>query len=625
VRWVRRDVLLVSLDLAIAFTAYLAPLVLRFDGAIPHGYWHAFLRLVPAILVLQLVANHLFGLYGQMWRYASVREARRVMGAALCGGAATVLVGYAVWQRLPLPLSVLILGATLTLMGLGTIRFQSRLFGFRRREQIGERRRVLLVGGGDAGDMVLRDIIRNPGLGLDPVGILDDDIRKHGRRMHGVTVLGGRRAIPDLVSRFDVSQVLLTIPSATSELVREVASLCELADVVLRVLPAVRETVRGRVTARDVRDLSIEDLLGRSQVETDLEAVQAMLRGRRVLVTGAGGSIGAEIARQVASCEPSALILLDHDETHLHDAVAELQDAGLYADPMVDLTAEGDVAGVHSALVDIRDQDRILWTFMKYRPEIVFHAAAHKHVPVLETHPTEAMLTNVLGMAHVVDAAMATDVERFVLISTDKAIHPVNVMGASKRLGEQISRSLDADCISCAVRFGNVVGSRGSVIPTFVRQVDRGGPVTVTDPTMTRYFMSVQEAVQLVLQAAALSTGGEVFTLDMGEPVNILELARRIIRLSGRIPGKDIEIKIIGPRPGEKIAEEIVDLDEERLPSGHDGIVVSRPPSPNRAVLRQAIRELEALAAAGRNDELAQRMKVLARGDAVPGAVEVAR
>jgi FlaA1/EpsC-like NDP-sugar epimerase len=347
-----------------------------------------------------------------------------------------------------------------------------------------------------------------------------------------------------------------------------------------------------------------------------------MLRGRRVLVTGAGGSIGAEIVRQVASFSPSLLVLLDHDETHLHYCIGTLQDAGLLdVGHLVDLREGAEVLGVQTALVDIRDQDRILMTFMKFRPEIVFHAAAHKHVPMLETHPSEAMLTNVLGTAHVVDAALATGVNRFVLISTDKAIRPVNVMGASKRLAEQIGRSLDGECVFCAVRFGNVVGSRGSVIPTFVRQVAHGGPVTVTDPTMTRYFMSAQEAVQLVLQAAALSTGGEVFTLDMGEAVNILELARKIIRLSGRVPGKDVPIAITGPRPGEKIAEEIVDLDEERVPSGHPGIVVSRPPSPDRAVLRHAIRELEWLSGAERSDELAERMKALARGDVQPSSV----
>jgi FlaA1/EpsC-like NDP-sugar epimerase len=605
-------VALASLDAAAIFCAYLVPLVLRYEGNVPARQWRQFLVFLPVALASQLLSNYVLGLYGQMWRYASVQEARRVLLAGMLGAVVTVIGGTAVARELPLPVSVVLLGPTLVLLGIGAVRFQSRLFGSRRRAVDEDPSRVLLVGAGDAGSMVLKDILRNSSLDLVPVGLVDDDPRKVGRSMHGIPVVGNRQAIPRLVQRLRVDQVLLTIPSATSDVVRDVASLCEKADVMLRVLPAVRETVGGRVSVRDVRDVSIEDLLGRQQVQTDLDAVATLLRGRRVLITGAGGSIGSEIVRQVAACEPASLVLLDHDETHLHDAHADLQSSKPAHGTVIDLTDPNDDRGVHLALVDIRDQDRVLWTFMKHRPEIVFHAAAHKHVPVLENHPAEAMLTNVLGTANVVDAAVATGVARFVLISTDKAIHPINVMGASKRLAEQIGRSIDRDCVFCAVRFGNVVGSRGSVIPTFFRQVERGGPVTVTDPTMTRYFMSVQEAVQLVLQAAALSNGGEVFTLDMGEPVNVLELARRIIRLAGRVPGKDIEIAIIGPRPGEKIAEDVIDLDEERLPSGHPSIVVSRPPTPDRAALRSTLHELENLAVAGRNVELAARMKALA-------------
>ena len=602
------------LDSAVIFSAYLVPLVLRFDGRVPARRWHDFRLFLPAVGGVQLLANYVFGLYGQMWRYASVQEARRVLLAGLSGAAASIFVGFVLWGRFLLPLSVLLLGPMLVLLGIGAVRFQSRLFGSRRRSAESDQTRVLLVGAGDAGSMILKDILRNASLNLVPVGMVDDDPRKRRRAMHGVSVLGGRASIPDLVKRLAVDQVLLTIPSATSDVVREVASLCELADVTLRVLPTVRETVGGRVSARDVRDLSIEDLLGRQQVETDLEAVAALLRGRRVLVTGAGGSIGSEIVRQVAAFEPASLVLLDHDETHLHDALADLETFGS-GDRVIDVSDSRDEQGIHTALVDIRDQDRVLWTFMKHRPEIVFHAAAHKHVPMLEDHPAEAMLTNVLGTANVVDAAVATGVTHFVLISTDKAIRPVNVMGASKRLAEQIGRSIERECVFCAVRFGNVVGSRGSVIPTFFRQVARGGPVTVTDPSMTRYFMSVREAVQLVLQAATLSKGGEVFTLDMGEPINVMELARRIIRMSGRVPDKDVPIVIIGPRPGEKLSEEVVDLDEEPLPSGHGSIVVSRPPAPDRAALRMAFRELENLAVAGQNEELSSRMKTLAAGN----------
>ncbi|HEY7607070.1 MAG TPA: nucleoside-diphosphate sugar epimerase/dehydratase [Actinomycetes bacterium] len=600
--------------------SYLLTLALRFDGSVPDRYWSSFWRFLPVAVAIYLVVNKLGGLYGQMWRYASAQEARRIILTGCVAGVAvvnaSVLVGLATDGRglRALPLSVTIFGAVLTLLGTGAVRFQSQLFAPRRPAPEVERRSVLIVGAGSAGSMILKDLLRSPSLGWHPVGLVDDDRRKVGRRLHGVPVHGPRAALPRLVKELDVDVVLLAIPSATSELVREVAALCEQAQVTLKVLPSVHETVGGRVSVRDIRDLRIEDLLGRQQVDTDLEAVKAMLRGRRVLVTGAGGSIGSEIARQVASFGPASLVLLDHDETHLHDAVMSLDE---FTEQLSEATGVVDLATaemrLETVLADIRDRERVFSVFVKHRPEIVFHAAAHKHVPVLEEHPAEALHTNVLGTANLADAAVANGVGHFVLISTDKAINPVSVMGTSKWLAEQVVRSLqDGHSVLCAVRFGNVLGSRGSVIPTFFRQIAKGGPVTVTDARMTRYFMSVQEAVQLVLQAAALSTGGEVFTLDMGEPVRILDVAERLIRLSGRIPGRDVPIVITGVRPGEKLAEDIVAPDEEQVPSGHPAIVVSRPPVPDRAVVHRALAELEYLSFEGSPDELASRMKAMA-------------
>jgi FlaA1/EpsC-like NDP-sugar epimerase len=418
--------------------------------------------------------------------------------------------------------------------------------------------------------------------------------------LSGVPIIGTGAMLPALIRELKIDQVLLAIPSAEGSLVEHVAAVCEEAEVTLRVLPSVREIVGGRVSARDIRDLRIEDLLGRRQVNTDLEAVAGLLKGRRVLVTGAGGSIGSEIVRQVLSFEPAKLILLDRDETHLHDVLTELRtSAGL----------------LESVLGDVRDRAGMFQILMRLRPDVVFHAAAHKHVPVLETHPEEALANNVIGTANIADAAVAAGVRRFVLISTDKAIRPSSVMGASKWFGEQIVRSLNGNgTMLCAVRFGNVLGSRGSVIPTFLKQISLGGPVTVTDPDMTRYLMSVQEAVQLVLQAGAMSKGGEVFRLDMGRPVNILQLARKLIRLSGRVPDRDIEITLIGARPGEKQHEDIDDGDEELMPSGHPSIVVSRPIVPDRAALRRAIRELEILADENRPEDLAERIRTIACG-----------
>ena len=592
---VRRNAPLALLDLGVIVFAYLAPLVLRFNGAVPANYWSNFRSFLPLVVLIHLSANYLFGLYGQMWRYASVQEARRVVLATAL--AAVLVIGADLMSGGPvsaLPLSVVLLGAVLCLMGFGAIRFQSRLFGLRRRTHMADRTRVLLLGAGDAGSMILKDILINPHLGLDPAGIVDDDPRKLGLSLHGVRILGPRSAIPSLVRRLGIDQVLLAIPSATGEVIREVAALCEECDVPLRVLPSVRETLGGRITARDIRDLRIEDLLGRQQVETNLEAVADLLRGRRVMITGAGGSIGSEIARQVAPFKPSTLILLDHDESHLHDTVASL-DPG---------------SEVQSVLADVREGHQILELFMARRPEVVFHAAAHKHVPILETHPREALLTNVIGTATVADAAAVAGVDRLVLISTDKAVRPASVMGCSKWFAEQIVRSFQPiGSVFCAVRFGNVVGSRGSVIPTFLRQIQRGGPVTVTDPSMTRYFMSVEEAVQLVLQAATLATGGEVFTLDMGEPVRIIDLARRLIHLSGRVPNRDVDVIVIGPRPGEKVVEELMGPGEQFVPSAHPGIAVSWPAAYERPLLKAALRQLEALAEVGPPEALAAMMR----------------
>jgi FlaA1/EpsC-like NDP-sugar epimerase len=630
-RWaarLRRDAPLAGLDLAVALFAYLFPLVQRFGGSVPAGYWQNFWRFLPIACLIHLLVNHFCGLYGHVWRHASVHEARRVVLAGAVGGAAVILasmlVGLPGGQR-ALPMSVVTSGAVLTLLGTGTIRFRSRLFTTPERPELAAPTRVLIVGAGDAGSMLLKDLLRAPARGLRPVGLVDDDRRKVGRRLHGVPVLGTLAAIPRLAIRHDVNLVLLAIPSATSELVQELAARCEQAHVTLKVLPSVHEIIGGKVSARDIRDLRIEDLLGRKQVDTDLEAVADMLRGRRVLVTGAGGSIGSEIVRQVAGFGPSMLVLLDHDETHLHDAamsldefVDELHQAG--GGGSEDPAAAGGGPEVETVLADIRDRERVFSVFVRFRPQIVFHAAAHKHVPVLELHPEEALATNVMGTANLADAAVATGAERFVLISTDKAINPRSVMGASKWFAEQVVRSLQGrDSVLCAVRFGNVLGSRGSVIPTFFRQIARGGPVTVTDPNMTRYFMSVQEAVQLVLQAAALSVGGEVFTLDMGEPVRILDVAERLIRLSGRIPGRDVRIVIVGPRPGEKLVEDIVAPDEVPLPSGHPAIVVSRPPVPDRAAFNRALAELEHLIPDAPPSELAARMKALATGSLLRG------
>jgi FlaA1/EpsC-like NDP-sugar epimerase len=581
---VRASVPLLPLDVILAAAAYGLVLVLRFSGNPPPRIWDDFRIFLPIAIVVHIGANWIAGLYGQMWRYASIAEARRVLTSGFGSGAA--LFGLSYLFRLEMPRSVIILGALVVTYFFGGLRFQSRLFAFNRAMVRRSGLRVVVVGAGEAAASIVREMLNNPAAGLFPVVALDDDTRKQGLALLGVPVVGGIEKLGETVKSYDAQQVFLAIAAADGALIERVAAAAEKAGVPLKVLPGVRDIVSGSPSVRDVRDLRIEDLLGRKQVVTDLEAVGRLLGGKTVLITGAG-SIGSEIALQVAGMHPARIVLLDRDETHLHDAAAVL-----------DVPTE-------QVLVDIRDRKVVFDVFDRYRPDVVFHAAAHKHVPLLETHPCEAVITNIVGTANVVDAAVCVGVERFVFISTDKAVRPANVMGASKWVGEQIVLShAPRGARFCSVRFGNVLGSRGSVIPTFARQIAAGGPVTVTHPSMTRFFMSVHEAVQLVLQATAFVEGGEVFMLEMGEAVNIRDLAERMIRLSGRTVGTEIPIRINGPRPGEKLVEELRAPTERAEPTAHPSIVHLHTVALPYNELEAGIAEMTDLATQRRSSEL---------------------
>jgi FlaA1/EpsC-like NDP-sugar epimerase len=579
----RVDLVYVAVDAVFIAIAFGACLLLRFDGAVPDHYLFQFVITLPLIVGVGLAMNWLWGLYGELWEHASVLEARRIILSTVSTGAvltAVVIIG----PRL-LPLSVVGLGCILYTALSGAFRFRSRLLSLQREQSDQPGLRVVILGAGESGATLVREMLRSPRAGLIPVAILDDDPRTHGRNCQGVPVLGAIASLPRVAADVPLHQAVLAVADPPTELVRRAADLAEEADISLRVLRGVAELVRGHVTLQDVRDLRIEDLLGREQVVTDLDAVRSLLTGRRVLVTGAGGSIGSEITRQVAAAEPAALLVLDHDETHLHELCAGL-------------TGPAGDDHVVQLLADIRDRDVMLRLFARHQPEIVFHAAAHKHVPVLEQYPAEAIRTNVLGTMNVVDAAIAVGVQRLVFISTDKAVNPSCIMGASKKLGEQIVLAGSSGGTQlCAVRFGNVLGSRGSVIPTFMRQINSGGPVTVTDPRMTRFFMSIREAVQLVLQAAAMSTGQDMFVLEMGEQVRIIDLAQRMIRLAGRRVGEDVEIHVTGIRPGEKLVEELHDVGDELQATVHPAIRRLRPAVMSSAALGPGLAWLtEALA-----------------------------
>jgi FlaA1/EpsC-like NDP-sugar epimerase len=582
---------LALLDVFLIVASYTAVLIARFDGSVPSRWWDRFVPFAVAAVAVHLVANALCGTYGPWWRHASIDEARRVVLAGVL--AAIVLFGGFGWNLARVPLSLLVAGPLLATALQGGVRFQSRLFAFRRSQDGRGGLRVVVVGAGKTGAGVLREMRQNPRLGFVPIAVLDDDPSLHRRTLHGVRIVGGIDRLGQLIQTEDVHLVLLAIHAGDPAVARRVAEGTNGSGVPVRIVRAASYWVRG-APLQYLRALSIEDLLGRQQVEIDLEPVQRLLHGARVLVTGGGGWIGSEIARQVSEFQPAALALLDHDETHLYDAVQDLD-------------------GAESLLVDVRDAAVLQAAFEKFRPEIVFHAAAHKHVPILEEHACEAVRTNVVGTANMVDAAVAVGVQRFVLISTDKAAQPTNVMGASKWLAEQIVLAGAPPGSSyCAVRFGNVLGSRGSVIPTFQRQIDAGGPVTVTDPSMTRFFMSVTEAVRFVLLAGAKAAGPDVLALEMGERVNIGELAERMVMLSGYRVGHDIEIRTIGARPGENVTEAIVGPAEQA--GQRDGPLLGiEPLRLSDAAVHSTVERLTALAAA-RDDEGARTLLLDAAG-----------
>jgi FlaA1/EpsC-like NDP-sugar epimerase len=590
-----RDWVLALSDAVIVLGSYLSVLLLRFDGHVPMGWRSQFFTFMAVAIPVHVLSNWGWGLYRQMWRHASVHEAMRVI---MAGATSTVFVlsAYLVLDY-PVPLSVVVLGSFVATCLTFGLRFRPRIFGNAMRIWRPEPRNglpVVVVGAGEAGATIVREMQRGPSNALVPIAVVDDDPRKIGMVLLGVPVIGAISELVDVVRTTGSQRVILAIGGASQSLVRRVAALAEVAEVPLQVLPGFEELMRDSVSLRDVRDLQIEDLIGREEVKIDFEAIRELLSGRRVLITGGGGSIGSEIARQVARCNPAVLVLLDHDETHLHEVDASIPDSAV------------------CALADIRDKARVQQVFDTHRPEIVFHAAAHKHVPILERQACEAVETNVLGTANLVAAAESVGAERFVFISTDKAVAPANVMGATKWMGEQIVLSQRGPTRFCAVRFGNVLGSRGSVIPTFTRQIHAGGPVTVTDERMTRFFMTIEEAVKLVLQAATFAEGGEVFLLEMGKPVNILSLAKRMIRLSGRQVGTEIKIEITGMRGGEKLTEELSGGNERSSPTSHVSIIHLDTPRLPVNVLAQRLAYFREVSAEKNDDEAADALFELA-------------
>jgi len=579
-----RRLTLVLLDIfLISLTLYLAFVIKHGPDDLPDFKLVQWITIWAAATVTSIAVNYFTGLYRNLWQYASINELLNVLVSGFITEAlffvTMLLVGYKISY------SVHFLVLVLNTVFLGVSRLGYRML--RRISKLGSTvasdfKRVLIIGAGDAGVMVIRELRRHYEMGLDPVALIDDDKLKHGCRIMGVKVHGGREKIIEVVDKLDIDMIIVALPSAPRQIQTEILEICKQTKCKLKILPGVYEIINDSVSVSQLRDVQIEDLLGREPVNLNIEEICGYIQNETVLVTGGGGSIGSELCRQIARFNPRKLLILDIYENNAYDLQQEL----LMTHPELD----------HEVIIaSVRDRARLEQIFEQYRPSAVFHAAAHKHVPLMEHNPSEAIKNNVFGTLNTAECADKYGVKRFVLISTDKAVNPTNIMGATKRIAEMIIQGMNKHSKTefVAVRFGNVLGSNGSVIPLFKKQIAEGGPVTVTHPEINRFFMTIPEAVQLVLEAGSMARGGEIFVLDMGKPVKIVDLARDLIRLSGLEPDVDIEIKFTGLRPGEKLYEELLMSEEGLTSTSHSKIFIGKPSDIDINKLRQDLEKLK--------------------------------
>jgi FlaA1/EpsC-like NDP-sugar epimerase len=607
-----RRFFIVAVHLLAVVVANFAAFLLRFEGLIPEREWFLFLYTLPLLLLVRAICFLPFRLYQGLWRYSGIWDLWNIVVCTAVSTGVFFLVlesfhgiahpltdilgnfGLTIYPR-----SVFIIDSILLVFMLGGLRLARRLHReFGRLEQ---GKRILVYGAGDAGEMIIRDMKNNPFYGFEPVGFIDDDRAKSGKRIHGVKVLGTSGQLSQIIESMAPNAVLIAMAKADPPTIRRIVKELEPYRLPIKRLPNFGELLDGKVEVNRIRNLSIEDLLERPPVGLNRERVRHLIEGKRIMVTGAAGSIGSELCRQIRSFEPSALILYERHENSLFNLSRELSNTLSFHD-------------IHPVIGDITDRDQVGLTMAKYAPQVIFHAAAHKQVPMMESHPCEAVKNNILGTQVVIDAAAENGAGRFILVSTDKAVNPANVMGTTKRIAELMvqARNSSGDTIFAAVRFGNVLGSSGSVVPLFMEQVKNGGPVTVTHKDMKRYMMLIREAVELMLHAAALARGGEIFVLSMGEQVRILDLARNLISLSGFVPEEEISIVFTGVRPGEKLSEELTSSEERASPSEVEQILCIKPKvTPDLVVLNERIREIVQLATAGNTQRVVEQLKSL--------------
>jgi FlaA1/EpsC-like NDP-sugar epimerase len=596
----RRRIVIVLGHIPLLVALNYVALWLRFDGWIGPDDSLVFVNWIPWIVAIRMTVFALFGLYAGFWRYAGIRDLLHIIVAVGTSSALIYVVSRSIPALVGYPRSVIVIDSLLLVFALGALRLTRRIW--REFDWVPEGKRVLIYGAGDTGELIVRDMRHNPFYGYEPIGFFDDDPAKRGRRIHGVKVLGGRSEIARIMAHKRPDAVVIAMPRADASVLRSIVQALEEYKIPIQTLPSLGDLLDGTVTVNRIRTLAVEDLLDRSPVRLSVEPVRSLVQGKRVLITGAGGSIGAELARQIGALSPSALVLLDRYENGLHAIALELHSDG--------------VGGMLTTVVaDVADRQRMDQILEDLRPALIFHAAAHKHVPLMELNPCEAVKNNVAGTRILAEAAAASgSVERFVVVSTDKAVNPSSVMGATKRVAELLVQALDRqrEVVYTTVRFGNVLASNGSVLPQFLAQVKSGGPVTITHPEMRRYFMLIPEAVQLVLHAAALGQGGDIFVLDMGEQIKIVDLARNVIRLSGFIPDDEIAVKFIGIRPGEKLQEELVGSDEIAQASSAERILrVESRPTHDWSSLVSEVADLEQLAQAGDERAVLKKLREL--------------
>ena len=590
-------------DIALTVISVLSAYILRLELIeVFKNYYLSLIWMLGLSLILKPLVYYLFGLYRRMWVYASMRELRLIVLSVTAGSilvSTIMLILFFNHIFISFPRSVLIIDWILSIILIGGSRFGLRMLaetknrnGSTKKSKI--TKNALIIGAGDAGALVAKELQKNPIINLNPIGFLDDNPEKYKQQIHSIPVIGRLKDLSKVIGQKHVDEVIIAIPSAPGQAIRSVSDICRKKHIPYRTMPGMYELLGGKVSVTRLREVDISDLLRREPAEINDEIVGNILKDKVVLVTGAGGSIGTELCRQIARWEPSELIMLGHGENSIFEAYLEIKQN--YPE-----------LSIYAAIADIRDLERMKQEISRNKPHVIFHAAAHKHVPLMENNIEDCILNNVLGTQNVIKCCQEFDIDRLVLISTDKAIRPVSVMGASKRLAEMLV--LDAGQQSgkaySVVRFGNVLGSRGSVVPLFKRQIARGGPVTVTHPKMKRYFMTIPEAVHLVLQAAAMGKGGETFILNMGEQVKIVDLAEDLIRLSGLEPGKDIEIVFTGIREGEKISEDLWNEDKKFKRTTHPEIYSEEGQDElNKGDLSDTVEKLVEMSYAGKAEEI---------------------